>query len=300
MTQPSPAIGYTAVPARYVPPGFRTLYRLQSSARTAPVGAAASIGHQITFLGLVLAAVPRTIRHYRRQIGAQLLDVVWGNGSIIVGGGSIGMLLLMGVSIGASMGVVGFATLDLVGLGPLVGFVSAYGNTREMAPLITALGFAAQTGCRITAEVGAMRISEEIDAIEAQGIQSIPFVVTTRVIAGVVSIIPLFVMTLLLGYLSCAFVVNVVHGEASGTYYHYFDAFVHPMDVVYAILKAVIFVVAVIVIHSYQGYYASGGPEGVGVAAGRAIRTSLIAIIVLDMILTLVLWGDDGGLRISG
>ena len=291
---------YTAVPARYVPPGFRTLFRLQSSLRQAPVGAVASIGHQITFVGLVLAAVPRTIRHYRRQIGAQLLDVVWGNGSIIVGGGSIGMLLVMGVSIGASMGIVGFATLDLVGMGPLVGFVSSYANTREMAPMVTAIGFAAQTGCRITAEVGAMRISEEIDALEAQGIPSIPFVVTTRVIAGVVSIVPLFVLTLLLSYLSCAFMVNVVHGEASGTYYHYFDAFIHPQDVLNAIIKAIVFVVAVIVIHGYQGYYASGGPEGVGVAAGRAIRTSLITIIVADMVLTLVLWGDNSGLRISG
>ncbi|EFV12260.2 hypothetical protein HMPREF9336_02879 [Segniliparus rugosus ATCC BAA-974] len=283
-----------------MPPGFRTAVQLQSALRKAVVSGFVSAGHQITFLGLVLGAVPKTIRHYRRQIGAQLQDVIWGNGSIIVGGGSIGMLLFMGVCIGASIGVVGFATLDLVGLGPLVGFVSAYVNTRELAPMVTAIGFAAQTGCRITAEVGAMRISEEIDAIEAQGIQSIPFVITTRVIAGVISIIPLYVMTTLLGYVSCAFVVNVVHGEASGTYYHYFDSFIHPIDVVYSVVKAIVFVVAIIAIHGYQGYYASGGPEGVGVAAGRAIRTSLITVVVADMVLTIVLWGNDNGLRISG
>lgn len=166
--------------------------------------------------------------------------------------------------------------------------------------MVAAIGFAAQAGCRMTAEIGAMRISEEIDALEAQGIRSIPFVVTTRVIAGIITIVPLYLLTLILSYVACQMVVSVFNDQSSGTYDHYFTAFLQPMDVVWSLLKATIFVITIILIHGYQGYYASGGPEGVGRASGRAIRASLIAVVVLDMILTIVLWGFDSGIRISG
>ena len=145
-----------------------------------------------------------------------------------------------------------------------------------------------------------MRIAEEIDALEAQAIRPVPFVVSTRVIAGVVTIIPLFLITLILSYLSCAFVVNTINGQSPGTYYHYFTAFLSPVDMLFAVVKAVIFVIAVILIHCYQGFYAAGGPEGVGIASGRAIKSSFVMIVVLDMILTLVFWGSDVGFRFSG
>lgn len=190
-----------------------------------------------------------------------------GNGALIVGGGTIGVLVFLGAAVGGSVGIEGYSALDMVGMGPLTGFISAYANTREMAPMIAAIGFAAQAGTRMTAEIGAMRIGEEIDALEAQAIPSIPFVVTTRVLAGMITIIPLYLLTLVLSYLSCALVVNVVHGQSSGTYYHYFDSFIQPSDVAFSLVKAVVFVTLIIAIHGYQGYYASGGPEGVGQAS---------------------------------
>ncbi|OBK88743.1 ABC transporter permease [Mycolicibacter sinensis] len=274
--------------------------RLSASAAGAAGSALERLGHQGTFLIQVLAAIPRTITHYRRQTGALLVDMIWGNGSLIVGGGTIGVLVFLGAAVGGSVGVEGYAALDMVGMGPLTGFVSAYANTREMAPMIAAIGFAAQAGTRMTAEIGAMRISEEIDALEAQAIRSIPFVVTTRVIAGMITIIPLYVLTLILSYLSCALVVNVVHGQSSGTYYHYFDAFIQPSDVLCSVIKAAVFVTLIIAIHGYQGYYASGGPEGVGQASGRAIRASLITVVLADMMLTLLFWGNNPGVQISG
>ncbi|CNH05413.1 organic solvents resistance ABC transporter permease [Mycobacterium tuberculosis] len=248
----------------------------------------------------MLGAIPHTLKHYRRQTGLLLVDMIWGNGSLIVGGGTIGVLVFMGAAVGGSVGIEGYGALDMVGMGPLTGFVSAYANTREMAPMIAGIGFAAQAGCRMTAEIGAMRISEEIDALEALGIQSIPFVVTTRVIAGMITIIPLYVVTLALSYVSCAMVVNVMHGQSSGTYYHYFDSFIHPSDVLFSVLKALIFVTVIIAIHCYQGYFASGGPEGVGRASGRAIRASIVTVVAADMVLTLLFWGNNPGIRISG
>jgi phospholipid/cholesterol/gamma-HCH transport system permease protein len=289
-----------ATPSRFAPSGFNSILRASRSVADAPGSFFEHLGHQVTFLFEVLSAIPRTLRQYRRQTGALLVDITWGNGSLIVGGGTIGVLVFMGAAVGGSVGVEGYAALDMVGMGPLTGFVSAYVNTREMAPMIAAIGFAAQAGCRMTAEIGAMRISEEIDALEAQGIRPIPFVVTTRVIAGMITIVPLYVLTLGLSYLSCALVVNVLHGQSSGTYYHYFDAFIQPSDIVFSVIKAIIFVTLIIAIHGYQGYYASGGPEGVGVASGRAIRASLVTIVVVDMVLTLLFWGSSPGIQISG
>ncbi|WP_179475275.1 MlaE family ABC transporter permease [Mycolicibacterium vinylchloridicum] len=258
------------------------------------------LGHQVSFLAQVLGAIPHTLKHYRHQTGVLLVDVMWGNGSLIVGGGTIGVLVFMGAAVGGAVGIEGYGALDMVGMGPLTGFVSAYANTREMAPMIAGIGFAAQAGCRMTAEIGAMRISEEIDALEALGIRSIPFVVTTRVIAGMLTIIPLYVVTLALSYVSCALVVNVLHGQSSGTYYHYFDSFIQPSDIVFSVLKAVIFVTLIIAIHGYQGYFAVGGPEGVGRASGRAIRASIVTVVAADMVLTLIFWGNSPGIRISG
>src|SRR5690606_40806083 len=93
-----------------------------------------------------------------------------------------------------SVGIVAYSGLRLLSMGPLSGLISAFGITRELAPIAAGVGFAAQAGCRMTAEIGSMRISEEIDALESLGIRSVPFVVTTRVIAGIVAVAPAFVV----------------------------------------------------------------------------------------------------------
>lgn len=289
-----------ATPSTYTVHGTAGLTRVLRRVGRIPGNALEMLGHQITFCFKVLVAIPHTVRSYQRQMLLILSDITWGNGKLIVGGGTVSVLVVLGVAVGASVGIEGFNTLGMVGMEPLTGFVSAYASTRELAPMIAAIGFATQAGCRMTAEIGAMRISEEIDALEAQGIQSIPFVVTTRVVAGIVTIVPLYLLTLILSYVSCAVVVRIVGGQSSGTYDHYFSAFLQPVDVLYSLFKAAVFVVTVIIIHGYQGYYATGGPEGVGRASGRAVRASLVAVVVLDTVMTLVLWGFDSGIRISG
>ncbi|WP_280265685.1 MlaE family ABC transporter permease [Nocardia wallacei] len=266
----------------------------------APLRILESLGHQLSFCWRVLIAIPHTVRYYRRQTMLVLTDIAWGSGALIVGGGTVAVLIFLGLAVGGSIGVEGHAALNMVGMAPLTGFISAYANTREMAPMVAAIGFAAQAGCRMTAEIGAMRISEEIDALEAGAVRPIPFVVTTRVLAGIATIVPLYLLTLVLSYLSCSLVVNVVHGQSRGTYDHYFDSFVQVSDVLYSLAKAVVFVILIIVVHGYQGFYAHGGPEGVGRASGRAIRASLIGVVVADMVMTLVFWGLDVGVRISG
>jgi phospholipid/cholesterol/gamma-HCH transport system permease protein len=284
------------VPSKHMPLGARHIVGFGA----AVVNPVLALGHQLAFAYQALRAVPLTVMRYRRETGKVFLDIGFGNGRVIVGGGTVGVVVFMGIMTGSVIGIEAFRILDMLGMGPLVGFISSFANTRELAPLIAAIGFASQAGCRMTAEIGSMRISEEIDALEATAVRPIPFVVTTRIIAGVLIIVPVYLATLACSYFATAFFIKVIHGQAGGTYNHYFEAFLVPSDVLLSLLKAVVFVVMIILIHSYFGFYASGGPEGVGIASGRAIRTSLVLIIVVDMMLTLTLWGLTGGVRVTG
>ncbi|MEJ9080263.1 ABC transporter permease [Gordonia malaquae] len=286
--------------SRYSPPGLGAVARVSRTVTDVPLNGLALIGHQAYFVLQVFRSLPSALTRYRKQVLVHIGAITFGNGSVIVGGGMLGVLLFLGMAVGGTVGIQGFALLDMVNMGPLTGFVSGYATTRELGPLIAAVGFAAQVGCRITAEVGAMRMSEEIDALEASAIRPIPFVVSSRVVAGVLTIIPLYLMTLMAAYIACEVLVSVLHQQSGGTYGHYFESFVQPADVAYSIIKVVVFAIAIVLIHSYQGYYAMGGPEGVGIAAGRAIRASLIVVVALDMILTILLWGFDSSVRVSG
>ncbi|QIS04340.1 ABC transporter permease [Nocardia brasiliensis] len=259
-----------------------------------------TVGFAAVFVWQAFASIPLTLHRYRAQTMRMITDMTWGRGSVIVGGGTVPVLVILGIAIGAGVGIQGHTALNLVGLGPLTGIVSAFANTRELAPIAAAIGFAAQAGCRMTAEIGSMRISEEIDALESLGLKSVPFVVTTRIIAGAISAVPTFLVALLLSYFASAAVVLVMHGQSSGVYDHYFFQFVNLHDIVAATIKMLVFTVAVILIHCYQGFFATGGPEGVGVASGRAVRASFIAIISLNMVLTIVLWGINTPITFSG
>jgi phospholipid/cholesterol/gamma-HCH transport system permease protein len=260
----------------------------------------AQLGHITTFIIDTVAGVRHVATTYRRQTLLYIQEFAWGRGAVLVGGGTAVVLVILGMAVGASIGIQGYASLDLVGMGSLTGFISSYANTRELAPIIAAIGFAAQAGCRLTAEIGSMRIAEEIDALESMAVRPIPYVVSTRVVAAITTIIPLYIVTLILSFVAAKLVVILLHGQSGGTYDFYFNAFLKPQDLVFSVIKVLIFVVSVVIIHSYQGYYATGGAEGVGRASGRAIRSSLIIIIIEDMILTLLMWGFDSGVRISG
>jgi phospholipid/cholesterol/gamma-HCH transport system permease protein len=282
----------------YVPPLLRPVYWV--GRRLKPWSPVDNIGFALHFVWQVLSSIPLTLKHYRSQTMLMITDMTWGRGSVIVGGGTAAVMVVMGAAVGASIGIEAYSVLNLLSLGQLSGVISAFANTRELAPIAAGVGFAAQAGCRMTAEIGSMRISEEIDAVEALGIRSVPFVVTTRVVAGVVSIVPIYLIALILSYFASGAVVTVIHGAPSGVYDHYFTQFVVPWDAVASAIKVLVFAVAVILIHCYQGYFATGGPEGVGVASGRAIRASLVAIITLDMIMTIVLWGFSTPLSFTG
>jgi phospholipid/cholesterol/gamma-HCH transport system permease protein len=223
-----------------------------------------------------------------------------GTGALSVIGGTVGVIAFLAFFTGSQVGLQGYSSLNQLGTGAFTGFISAYLNTREIAPLVAGLALAATVGCGFTAQLGAMRISEEVDALEVMGIPSLPFLVTTRMIAGFIAVIPLYVLGLLSSYGATRFIVTEYFGQSKGTYDHYFHLFLPPVDVLYSFLKVMVFAVVIILIHCYYGYTASGGPAGVGVAVGKAVRTSIVAINIVDFFFSLAVWGASTTVRIAG
>lgn len=257
-------------------------------------------GEQMSFYGRALLWIPRTIVQYYREVLRLLAEVAFGSGGLAVIGGTVGVMVLMSGFTGVVVGLQGYAALDQLGSQALTGFLSAYVNTREVAPLVAGLSLSATVGCGFTAQLGAMRISEEIDALEVMAVPSVPYLVTTRVIAGFIAVIPLYVLGLLAAYMASRTINTVFNGQSSGSYDHYFNLFLPPEDVLWSFGKVLIFAFVIILIHCYYGYFASGGPAGVGVAVGMAVRTALVLIALLDFFLGLAIWGTTTTVRVAG
>ncbi|QZY47013.1 ABC transporter permease [Mycolicibacterium austroafricanum] len=279
-----------------LPPGVRAVTDAAKSASLS----VAKLGHVVYFFGCTVASMPATVRRYHKEFMRVLADITWGNGSVVVGGGTVGVAMVLGATAGALVGVEGYNALNLLGLGPATGLVSSFVGTRELAPVMVGLAFTTQAGCRFTAQLGAMRINDEIDALDTLGINSVSYLVTTRITAAIVAAVPLFLACLTAAYIACQAVVAISSGQSAGTYLHYFSMFVNGGDVISATVKAAVFVFVASTIQCYYGYFASGGPAGVGVAAGRAMRASITVIIMVNMLMTMALWGVDSGARFGG
>jgi len=258
------------------------------------------LGEELSFYARALAWSPRTVRRYKKEIFRLLAEVTLGSGALAVIGGTVGVILVMCFFTGTEVGLQGYAALNQIGTAAYSGFVSAYFNTREIAPLVAGIALAATVGCGFTAQLGAMRISEEVDALEVMAVPSLPYLVTTRIIAGLIAIVPLYVIGLLSSYFATRLTVTAFFGQSAGTYDHYFNQFLPPIDVLWSFGKVLVFAVVVILIHCYHGYTASGGPAGVGLAVGKAVRTSIVAINVIDLFLSMAIWGAATTVRLAG
>jgi phospholipid/cholesterol/gamma-HCH transport system permease protein len=269
-------------------------------AAQAPLGVLDKLGDQLSFYLRALAWIPRTLRRYLKETLRILAEVSFGSGALAVIGGTIGVMVGMTVFTGTVVGLQGYAALDQIGTAAFSGFASAYINTREVAPLVAGLALSATVGAGFTAQLGAMRISEEIDALEVMGVPSLPFLVTTRIIAGFVAVIPLYIIGLLSSYLASRMITVYFYGQSAGTYDHYFNLFLPPQDVFWSFGKVLIFAVVIILVHCYYGYRASGGPAGVGVAVGRSVRTTIVTAALLNFFIGFAVWGTTVTVRIGG
>jgi len=283
-----------------LPRGLRGPVRIGQSLGSGVGSSLDRFGEQLSFYVRSLLWVPRTLMRYKKEVMRLIAEVSLGSGSLAVIGGTVGVIAFLTFFTGAEVGLEGYQGLQQIGIAKFAGFISAYFNTREISPIVAGLALSATVGSGFTAQLGAMRVNEEIDALEVMGIPSVPYLVTTRILAGLVSVIPLYIFGLLASYLATRLIVVQFYHQSSGTYDQSFHEFLPPQDVLYSFIKVLIFAVVIILIHCYYGYTAGGGPAGVGVAVGRAVRTSLVALNVIDFFLSLAIWGTNATVRIAG
>jgi phospholipid/cholesterol/gamma-HCH transport system permease protein len=257
-------------------------------AATRPLDGAGKMGWFVVIGGRDMAWA---VTKYRREILRLIAEVGMGTGAMAVVGGTAVIIAFVTLSSGSLVAIQGLASLGHVGLQTLLGFVAALINVRLVAPVVSGVVLAATVGAGATAELGAMRISEEIDALEVMGIKSVAYLVSTRVLAGLVVIIPLYSLALIMSFVSPQIVTTLLYGQASGTYEHYFRTFLRPNDVFWSFVEVIIMAGIVMLTHCYYGYNASGGPVGVGEAVGRSMRFSLVSVNVVVLLAEMALYG---------
>ncbi|MBE1530987.1 MlaE family ABC transporter permease [Actinomadura algeriensis] len=268
--------------------------------RTAGLAASANLP---VFLGRVLYHLFVDIiirRKYGKTLAKQVSDITVGVGALVIGGGMIFVIATMSLATGAMVGLQGYPGLERIGAEAFTGLISSYSNVREVTPIIAGVALVAQVGTGFTAEIGAMRISEEIDALEVMGINSLAYLVATRVAAGVIALVPLYLVSLFMAFFATRFITIQYFGLSPGIYDYYFHLYLPPIDVFYSVIKVAIFAFIIMFVHCYRGYYAAGGPVGVGVAAGRAIRESTILMILMNLVLSYIFWGHGSTVELTG
>lgn len=271
--------------------------RLTARAADRAVEGAAGLGSFLLFSAKVVyhCVVDVILRlRYRKTVVVHVSDIVAGAGAFVVGGGMVFVVAALALAAGATVGVQAFTGLSQIGAEGYVGLVGSYANVREITPLIAAVALSAQVGAAFTAEIGAMRVSEEIDALEVMSVPSLVYLVCTRLVAIVAALIPLYLLALFTSFLGTRLMTTDVFNMSPGQYDYYFQLFLPPIDILYSVLKVVVFAVEVCLIHSYFGYYATGGPVGVGRAVGVAIRTTIIVVVLTNLLLSYLFWGAGG------
>ena len=269
-------------------------------ARRNVVAAWNQAGEQTQFYAKTIVSIGDAVTHYRVELIRLIATMSLGTGALALIGGTVVVVGFLTLSAGALIAVQGYNSLSGIGVEALTGFASAYINVRLVAPLVSGIGLAATIGASATAQLGAMRISEEIDALEVMGIRSIAYLASTRVMAGILVVLPLYCVAVLMSFLAARLGTTVGYGQSTGVYDHYFNTFLNPTDLIWSFLQAITMAIVVMLVHTYYGFTASGGPAGVGEAVGRAVRTSLIAAVFVTLFVSLAVYGQTGNFHLSG
>lgn len=257
-------------------------------------------GWQMAFYAKTIGETRLAIRQYKNEIVRLIAGMSMGTGALAVIGGTVVIIGFLTFTTGAVIAVQGYQQLSGVGVEALTGFASAYLNVRIIAPVVAGIGLSATIGAGATAQLGAMRISEEIDALEVMAIRSIAYLASTRVIAGVAVVIPLYCIGVICAFFAARFGTTSVYGQSTGVYDHYFHTFLNPTDLIWSFVTVLVVGIAVMLVHTFYGFTATGGPAGVGEAVGRAVRTSLIVLAFVVLGISLAVYGQSGNFHLSG
>ena len=258
------------------------------------------LGDQTRFYASALVAIPDALVHYRKEVLRLIAQMGLGAGALAVVGGTVAIVGFLTITTGALVAVQGYNQFASLGVEALTGFASAFFNVRLIVPGTTAVALSATIGAGATAQLGAMRINEEIDALEVIGIRTVTYLAATRVFAGVVVVIPLYCIAVMMAFFAARTGTTLVYGQGSGVYDHYFNTFLNPTDMIWSFCQSVAITVVIMLVHTYYGYTAHGGPAGVGEAVGRAVRTSMVVAAVEIVMISLAIYGQSGNFNLAG
>ena len=253
---------------------------------TVPRGWVDSIGEISRFCGKVMGQVysGRVFRFFGealRQAGILILGstiVIWG------------LVFILGLQ----CGIEGAYFTAAQGAPAYSGVFTAWCDLREITPYAFGYMMAAKVGTGIVAELGAMRISDEIDALEVMGINSVTFLCATRMLAAWLVLPFMYLAGIGAAFLaSYIAVVQQIGYVSSGGYFLIFWQFQNPPDFLYSLIKAMFMATAIVLVACYYGYNASGGPVGVGRATAKSMVLNLVLVHVIGMLGTQIFWGAN-------
>jgi phospholipid/cholesterol/gamma-HCH transport system permease protein len=223
-----------------------------------------------------------------RQAGILIL------GSAVVIWGTVFIL-------GLQCGLEGAYFSRSVGAPSNAGVFAAWCDLREVIPYAFGYMMAAKVGTGIVAEIGAMRISDEIDALEVIGVNPMLFLCATRLLAAWIVLPFLYLIGIGVGYLaSWIVVVKQVAEVSSGGYFLIFWEFQNPPDLIFSVIKGMVMATVIVMVGCYFGYTASGGPVGVGRATAKSMVLNIVLVHVIGMLGTLAFWGTNPRAPIGG
>jgi phospholipid/cholesterol/gamma-HCH transport system permease protein len=203
--------------------------------------------------------------------------------------------------IGLQCGIEGAYFDQSTGTPAYSGVFAAWCDLRELVPLSFGYMMAAKVGTGIVAEIGSMRISDEIDALEVMGINGITFLCATRLLGSMLVLPFVYLCSIGAGFFaSYLAVVQQIGDVSSGGYFLIFWQFQNPPDVLYSLLKAMAMALLVVMVGCYYGYNASGGPVGVGTATAKSMVFNIVGVHLISMLGTQLFWGANPRAPIGG
>ncbi len=203
--------------------------------------------------------------------------------------------------LGLQCGIQGAYFFRAQGVPSYAGLFAAYCDLREALPYAFGYILSAKVGTGIVAEIGAMRISDEIDALEVMGVPPVTFLCATRLLAAWIALPFIYLVGIGIMYAaSYLAVVDQVADVSAGGYELIFWMFQDPTDLVFSMVKGMAMATVIVLVGCYYGYTASGGPVGVGTATAKSMVFNIVAVHILGMLGTLVFWGANPRMPIGG
>jgi phospholipid/cholesterol/gamma-HCH transport system permease protein len=203
--------------------------------------------------------------------------------------------------LGLQCGLQGAYFFRAQGVPAYAGLFAAWCDLREALPYAFGYILSAKVGTGIVAELGAMRISDEIDALEVMGIQPVTFLAATRLLAAWMALPFMYLIGIGVMYFASYFsVVQQIGDVSSGGYLLIFWMFQDPLDLSFSLIKGMVMATAIVLVGCYYGYTASGGPVGVGTATAQSMVVNIILVHIIGMLGTVVFWGSTPRAPIGG